>query len=372
MYQAGRARRHPDASRLSSISKEQPMSSIGKTRGLARLADADGHFRMVALDQRPPMFDAIAQARGISRDQVCYADVIAAKRLLVEALAPHCSSMLFDPNFAVPAAIDLLPASCGLIMTLEEHRVEETAAGRKSRVIDNWSVAKIRAMGGDAVKVLAWYRPDADAAVNEHQKRFVREIGEQCRRNDIPYVLELLVYPFLGSAGHTADYVESPGKLPALVIESVREFAKPEYGVDLLKLESPLAANSLPPRDGSAASKAAQAEFDAVGDICRQHDIPWVLLSGGADRDKFERVLAYAFAAGAGGFLAGRTIWLNAVRSHFPDLAAVAGALQQEGVQVLDSLSALTKAKAVAWSAHYPSFAAIKAEGDFARAYEAS
>jgi tagatose 1,6-diphosphate aldolase len=201
------------------------MRTIGKNRGLARLADADGHFRMVALDQRPPLFDAIAKAKGITRDQVEYSDVTAAKRLLVENLAPHCSSMLFDPNFAVPAAIDLLPPRCGLIMTLEEHRVEETAGGRKSRAITNWSVEKIRAMGGDAVKVLAWYRPDADAAVNEHQKKFVREIGEDCARHDIPYVLELLVYPFLGSANHTADYVESPGKLPGLVIDSVREFA---------------------------------------------------------------------------------------------------------------------------------------------------
>ena len=109
----------------------------------------------------------------------------------------------------------------------------------------------------------------------------MREIGEECERNDIPYVLELLVYPFLGSANHTADYVESPGKLPSLVIESVHEFAKPEYGVDLLKLESPLAANGLSPRDGSAAARAAQREFDAVGDICTEHGIPWVLLSGG-------------------------------------------------------------------------------------------
>jgi tagatose 1,6-diphosphate aldolase len=345
------------------------MSTIGKTRGLARLADADGHFRMVALDQRPPMFEAIAQARKIPKDQVVYADVTAAKRLLVQALAPHCSSMLFDPNFAVPAAIDLLPARCGLIMTLEEHRVEETAGGRKSRAIDNWSVGKIRAMGGDAVKVLAWYRPDAEPAINAHQKNFVREIGEECRRHDIPYVLELLVYPFLGSAGHTADYVESPGKLPSLVIDSVREFARPEYGVDLLKLESPLAANSLPPRDGGAAARTAQQEFDAVGEICAQHGIPWVLLSGGADRDKFERVLDYAYAAGAGGFLAGRTIWLNAVRAHFPDTKAVAQALQQDGVQILDSLSALTKAKAPPWTAHFPAFEQVKAEGDFAQSY---
>ena len=345
------------------------MRTIGKNRGLARLADADGHFRMVALDQRPPLFEAIAQARGITKESVEYADVTAAKRLLVEALAPHCSSMLFDPNFAVPAAIDLLPPRCGLIVTLEEHRVEETPGGRKSRAIANWSVEKIRAIGGDAVKVLAWYRPDADRAVVEHQKNFVRQIGEDCVRFDIPYVLELLVYPFLGTANHTADYVESPGKLPQLVIDSVREFARPEYGVDLLKLESPLAANSLPPRDGSTAAAAAQNQFDAIGDVCAERRIPWVLLSAGAAPDRFERVLDYAYAAGAGGFLAGRTIWLDAVRRHFPDRAAVAASLRKDGVRVLESLNALTKAKAKAWTAHYPQFAEIKQEGDFARAY---
>ena len=345
------------------------MSTIGKARGLARLADVDGYFRMVALDQRPPMLEAIAQARGITKEDVAYTDVTAAKRLLVEALAPHCSSMLFDPNFAVPAAIDLLPARCGLIMTLEEHRVDETPGGRKSRAIANWSVEKIRAIGGDAVKVLAWYRPDADAAINEHQKRFVREIGEDCARYDIPYVLELLVYPFLGSANHTADYVESPGKLPQLVIESVREFAKADYGVDLLKLESPLAANSLPPRDGGAAAQAAQREFEAIGDICKARRIPWVLLSGGAAPEKFERVLDYAYAAGAGGFLAGRTIWLDAVRRHFPDRQAVGAALRKDGVAVLERLNGLTKAKGRAWAAHYPAFSDIKQEGDFARAY---
>jgi tagatose 1,6-diphosphate aldolase len=291
--------------------------------------------------------------------------------LLVEVLALHCSSMLFDPNFAIPAAIDLLPARCGLIVTLEEHRTDETRGGRKSRIIDNWSVGKIRAIGGDAVKVLAWYRPDADRDVVEHQKNFVRTIGEDCRRHDIPYVLELLVYPFLGSTQHTADYVESPGKLPPLVIDSVAEFAKPEYGVDLLKLESPLAVNSLPPRDGSASALTAQSAFDAVGAICRQRDIPWVMLSGGAAPEIFERVLDYAYAAGAGGFLAGRAIWLNAIRTFFPDPRAVRSALQQESCAVLARLNAMTGAKAQEWIARFPASDNIKAEGDFARAYGA-
>ena len=55
-------------------------------------------FGMVALDQRPPIFEAIALAKQMTKDQVTYADVAAAKGLLVEALTPHCSSMLFDPN----------------------------------------------------------------------------------------------------------------------------------------------------------------------------------------------------------------------------------------------------------------------------------
>jgi tagatose-1,6-bisphosphate aldolase len=46
------------------------MAAIGKTRGLARLADTDGHFRMVALDQRPPMFEAIAAAAELRNESV--------------------------------------------------------------------------------------------------------------------------------------------------------------------------------------------------------------------------------------------------------------------------------------------------------------
>ena len=97
--------------------------------------------------------------------------------------------------------------------------------------------------------------------------------------------------------------------------------------------------------------------------------MPWVLLSGGAEQDKFERVLQYAYAAGAGGFLAGRTIWLKAVRSHFPNLDAVAAELRNESVRILDRLSGLTKSEANSWAANYPKFDHVKQEGDFARAY---
>lgn len=344
------------------------MTQIGKMRGLARLADADGFFTMVALDQRPPLVNAIAKARGVATDDVSFRDMLAAKRLLVEGLSHNASSMLLDPNFAVPAAIDILPARSGLIVTLEEHRFDDTAGGRLSRSIDNWSVEKIRRLGGDAVKVLAWYRPDATPEVLRHQQDYVRTIGAECRRHDVPFVLELLVYPFADSDQHTTDYVESADKRADLVIESVREFAKPEYGVDLYKLESPLPAASLPPRNGSPEAQDAAAQFEAVGKICKDAGIPWVLLSGGAAPEDFERVLSYSYAAGAQGFLAGRTIWLDAIQSHFPDRTAVLEALSNDGSNRMQRLCELTREQAKPWKSSFD-LHSIEREGAFACAY---
>jgi len=76
---------------------------------------------------------------------------------------------------------------------------------------------------------------------------------------------------------------------------------------------------------------------------------PGFCFSGGAAHDRFERVLEYAYAAGSGGFLAGRTIWLDAVRIYFPDLAAVSAALKKQSVAILNSLSELTKGRAHSW-----------------------
>ena len=344
------------------------MRRIGKTRGLARLANEDGYFTMVALDQRPPLVQAIARARGIEPAEVSFADMLSAKRLLVRSLGAEASSMLLDPNFALPAALDVLPRRTGLIVTLEEHRFEETPRGRRSRSIDNWSVEKIRRLGGDAVKVLVWYRPDAAPAILAHQQDYVRTVGAECRRHDIPFVLELLVYPFPDSESHTTEYVESADKRADLVIESVREFARPEYGVDLYKLESPLPADDLPARDGSSAASAASAPFEAIGRICAEAGIPWVLLSGGASPERFERVLAHSCAAGAQGFLAGRTIWLDAVQSHFPDEEKVLRALDGSGRTILRRLGELTHAEARPWRPAFD-FGDIAREGAFACAY---
>ncbi|QHJ01147.1 tagatose 1,6-diphosphate aldolase [Xylophilus rhododendri] len=341
---------------------------LGKTWGMRRMATPQGHFTMVALDQRPPIAALISAKRGIPPSEVSFTDMIDVKRTLVDTLGEHASAMLFDPNYAFPAALQKLPAHTGLVVTLEDHRFRDTPGGRLSHSIDDWSVEKIKRAGGDGVKVLAWYRPDADADVIAHQKQYVEKIGQECKRWDIPLVLELLVYPFPKSERHTTDYIESPEKLPELVLESVREFAKPQYGVDLFKLEAPLPGATLPARDGSAAHLAAQGWFDRMGAICKQAGIPWVMLSAGVTSRQFVRVMEYAYAAGAHGFLAGRAVWWQALQ-NFPDLQRCAEQLRVEGAATLAELEALTQRAGNAWQADYSAFDSMQAEGELCSAY---
>jgi tagatose 1,6-diphosphate aldolase len=341
---------------------------LGKKWGLRRMATPAGHFNMLAVDQRHQISTLISKKLGIGEGEVRFADMVTIKRVLVQELGEHVSAVLLDPNFSFPAALEKLPARTGFVVTLEDHRFEDSPGGRSSHSIRDWSVEKIKRAGGDGVKVLTWFRPDADPDVLEHQKSYVENIGDECRRHDIALVLELLVYPFPKSGRDTVDYAGSPEKLPELVLGNVREFVHPRYGVDLLKLESPLPGATLPLRDGGAGHLRAQQSFDEMGRLCRSAGIPWVMLSGGVTSLQFVRVMEYAYAAGANGFLAGRAIWWDALR-HFPDMEKFAAQLRQQGCATLRELNALTLRAGSSWHADYSSFDTIKSEGDLCSAY---
>jgi tagatose 1,6-diphosphate aldolase len=179
------------------------------------------------------------------------------------------------------------------------------------------------------------------------QQDFVRRIGEACVRYDIPYVFELLVYPLASDAEQTRDYVEMKSKRPELVLESVRTFADPAYGIDLFKLESPLAADDVP-GVGSPGWEEAQTWFDALGEAAGR---PWVMLSAGAGMGAFRNVLTHAYRAGASGYLAGRAIWLDAFQL-FPDWSAMRDALRRDAVPYMRDLNRLTDERAQPWHRH--------------------
>ena len=335
--------------------------SAGKLRGLRRMADASGRFKMTAVDQRPPIINPIAALHG---DSAPWQEVARFKTLLVEELQGQSTAMLLDPNYAYPMAEPILDPRLGLIMTLEDSVFEETAGGRLSHAIDGWSVEKIKRAGADAVKVLAWYRPDASKAVNDHQKAFTRMIGEACARFDIPYLFELLVYPLPGEKNQTTQYIEMAEKKSELVLDSVAEFAKPEYGIDVFKLESPVPARDCPGH-GAAGSDKVQGLFDAMGKLANR---PWVMLSAGAGMGEFKNVLSHAYAAGASGYLAGRAIWSEAFKAY-PDWPAIRSGLAGEGVAYMRDINQLTDAQAKPWPTNWGGVGLAGGDADFRHTY---
>lgn len=339
-----------------------PTLTAGKLWGMRRMADPDGLMRMVAVDQRPPIKNPIAAHYDVT--EAPYDDVAGVKSLLIECLQGEATAMLLDPHYAMPRGLHLLSPAKGLVVTLEDSKFRETPAGRFSAEIDGWSVEKIKRAGGDAVKVLAWYRPDAGEAANAHQHDFCKRIGEACARYDIPFLLETLAYPLRGDADQTTDYREHAAKRVEHVLGAVEEFAHPDYGVDLFKLESPVPAESLTGDDTDV-----QAAFDEMGRLAGR---PWIMLSAGVGKEAFTRVLTHAYTAGASGYLAGRAIWLAAFAA-FPDLAAMRRGLESEAVDYMRTINALTTERATPWHAHHGGEAAlglVPGDGSFRYAYE--
>ena len=309
--------------------------NIGKLVHIKKLCNNQSHLQMLAIDQRPPIFNLIKK----KKKRYTYKDVVNFKKNISLNLSQHSTAILMDPVYSVPS---LIPSSKskGLIITLEDHDFIEKGKGRFSKNIKNWSVEKIKKIGGDAVKVLAWYRPDADHKSINHQKKYIETIGKQCEKYDIPFLLELLVYPFKNEIGYSKDYEEQLDKNQNHVIDSVREFSKPKYQVDIFKLESPVDSSKL---EDSKFNKATQEAFKKLSLATK--GTPWVMLSSGMSKKSFFNCLKLAYKNGASGYLAGRTIWLDAFKDY-PNYNKITNSLSSDGVNYVKKLNALTKKNA--------------------------
>ncbi|MCS6781136.1 MAG: tagatose 1,6-diphosphate aldolase, partial [Geminicoccaceae bacterium] len=312
--------------------------SAGKLLGLRRLADAGGRFAMLAIDQRRPIMRRLERVGGEARDE----EVSAVERLLAEELAPLATATLADPIWALPFVWDVLDPARGLILTLESHAFEETSGGRITHPIERWSVAKTKRLGADAVKLQLFYRPDAALDVREEQAALVRVVGAACRSWDLPFVLALSPFPLPGE-----PETRTNDRRAELVLDSVRTFADEIYSVDLFAIESPIPPESLP-EPGEQGSGRAAGLFADLDFLAAR---PWVMLSAGASPGAFGRVLSYAYAAGASGFLAGRAIWWEAF-AQWPAREAMRARLRAEAIPCWRELLSATEARARPWWRH--------------------
>lgn len=310
-------------------------SKTGKYVHIKKLCNNNSHLEMLAIDQRPPIFNIIKT----KKKNYAFDDVVNFKRHISQSLSKYASAILMDPVYSIPNLIST--SNCnGLIITLEDHAFVEKGRGRYSKNINNWTVEKIKKIGGDAVKVLAWYRPDADKKCIQYQKKYIETIGKQCEKYDIPFLLELLVYPFKNEIGYSKDYKEQQNKNQNHVIDSVKEFSKAKYKVDIFKVESPVDSKNL---ETGKFTKETHEAFAKLSKAMR--NIPWVMLSSGMSKNSFFNCLKLAYKNGASGYLAGRTIWLDAFKDY-PNYKKITNSLSSEGANYVKKLNALTKKNA--------------------------
>ncbi len=328
--------------------------SAGKLRALASFADDGGRFTMLAVDQRPPIFAAVARHGDRDPATVPYDEVAAVKGKLLEVLAPHATAALIDPVWSHPGHVLQVPGRVGLLSTLEEHAFDVVDGERRSRTIEGWSVAQIRRTGALGVKLLVWHRPDLSAAAHEHQDALVESVGRACAEHDLAFVLELLTYPLPGEDPEGDAYARSK---PASVLGSLRRYADPRFGVDLMKLEFPVDLARVDGFHAGALDGVVRSpifdrdEVDGwLAELDAASPVPWVLLSAGVGPRAFALAVDLAVNAGASGILAGRAVWYDALAAY-PDLGEVEHRLRTHSVPYLHELAALVE-RATPWFDH--------------------
>ncbi len=280
----------------------------GKMHGLQSISDQRGVVAALALDQRGILRKAIANAKGV--EDVPAEAVVEFKELVTSVLTHHASAILLDPEYGLPAAKHRNAA--GLLLAYEQS-CYNAAPPRMPILYDNWSVRRVKEAGADCVKILLHYTPFERPEINDIKCAWTERIGDECRAEDIPFVLELLGYDLDGKEKSPA-YAKLK---PEIVVRSVEEFSKERYSVDLLKIEVPIQLGLV---SGSRFFKGEEAysRFEARDHLHRVGSAtskPFVYLSAGVSNAEFIETLEFAAECGSrfNGVLCGRATWQDGV-----------------------------------------------------------
>ena len=258
--------------------------STAERRALRQIQTAGGRFAVVAADHGQPLVDML-DSLGVPSAQ---ADQRAFKADLVDTVGRDASAVLLDPDVSLPAIVDedVLPRDVGLLVRIEADGHQLGDGLRRSALIDGLGAEGARALGATAAKVMVFLRADRED-LDGYTADMVRAALEDCARADLLCVMELMTY-------RLDD--ESPEEFAARKQDLVVEGAVflQECGSKVLKLEY---------------AGSAQACRRVTGAI----DVPWAVLSAGVGHEAFCDQLRASMDGGADGFIAGRSLWKEAV-----------------------------------------------------------
>src|SRR6202790_3937949 len=213
--------------------------SPGKLKHLKALSNAKGIIAAAAMDQRGSLQKSIASAKGVDVKAVTPEMMSEFKTAVTRVLTPHASAILLDPEFGLDAA-KARSSNAGLLLAYEETGYDNTHPGRLPDLLKHVSAKRIVDWGADAVKILIYYTPFDDAQVNDIKHAFIERIGAECEDNEVPFFCEFVGYDPKGGDEKGLEFAKQK---PQVVMGAMEEFSKPQYGVDVLKVEVPINAN---------------------------------------------------------------------------------------------------------------------------------
>jgi len=287
--------------------------SASKLAHLQKLSNSAGVIAAAAMDQRGSLKKSLAAAKGVSDTEISEEMMSDFKVAVSKALTPHASAILLDTEYGLKAAA-ARSSNAGLLLAYELSGYDNTQPGRLPDLIPELSALRIKELGADAVKILIYYSPSDDPKVNTIKHAFVERIGAECETVGIPFFLEFIGYD---PAGGDEKGLAFAAQKPQIVIDSMAEFSKPQYHVDMLKVEVPINAvyvegSSVYQGEAAYTRKEALDYFKKASDLATK---PFIYLSAGVSNAQFVESLTMASEAGTdySGVLCGRATWKDGI-----------------------------------------------------------
>jgi tagatose 1,6-diphosphate aldolase len=315
------------------------------------LSNDAGVIAAAAMDQRGSLQKSIAAAKGVDPKQVTNEMMSEFKIAVTKVLTPHASAILLDPEYGLPAT-KARNSNAGLLLAYELSGYDNTQPGRLPDLLPHVSVKRIQEWGADAVKILIYYTPFEDTKVNDIKHAFIERIGAECVTYEIPFFLEFVGYDPAGGDEKGKDFA---AKKPDIVTKSMAEFTKPQYMVDVLKVEVPINAEYV---EGSGVFKGqtvysrdeALQHFRNAAAVATK---PFIYLSAGVSNAQFIVSLKMASEAGTdySGVLCGRATWKEGIPVYAKQgVKALEDWLSKDGVRNINAVNDAIKS-AKPWQA---------------------
>jgi tagatose 1,6-diphosphate aldolase len=318
--------------------------SEGKLKRMKALSTPAGVIAAAAMDQRGSLQKSLAAAKGVGQHEITDEMMAEFKTIVTRVLTPHASAILLDPEFGLPAT-KARARSCGLLLAYELSGYDNTQPGRLPDLLPHVSVKRIVDWGADAVKILIYYTPFDDPGVNDIKHAFIERIGAECEHYQIPFFLEFVGYDPKGGDEKGVEFARIK---PEVVKRSMEEFSKPQYFVDVLKVEIPINADYV---EGSSVYKGQKAytrpealkHFRESAAVAQK---PFIYLSAGVSNRQFTESLRMAAEAGTdfSGVLCGRATWKEGIPIYAKQgPKALEDWLGKEGVKNINAVNEAIK-----------------------------